>query len=439
MKLTRRTLLQGILGGAVVGIGLPPLERFMNTHGTAYADAGGGFPKRFILFHWGNGNHPDTWVPEGEGATWELTEQLAPLAAVKSEITLVTGMRVEVPNLEPHHSTACGMLTGRPLVMENGQHTFPGPTIDQILAAEIGGDTLYRSLEFGSEPGEGLSYNGPYSLNPAEKSPFVLFERLFGGSFKLPGDEAVVDPTLALRRSVLDAVMSDISSVRSLLGQNDKTRLEQHLDGVRAIEKRLAKLEEDPPNLAACGYPTTPEAEYPEIDGRPQLHEKNAIFSELGAMALACDQTRVYSNFFTKPLTNILFPGAPAGHHKMTHDEPAEQPEVGKIIVHCMEGLATQVAALAAIQEGDGTLLDHSLLLATSDVSSGKVHSGEEFPIILAGTAGGAIKKGVHVRSHAADNASKVLMSICQAFGMTIGEFGEAEGHVTEGFSEIEV
>jgi hypothetical protein len=439
MKINRRTVLKGMLGGAIVTVGLPPLEYFMNNHGTAYAAGDDGFPQRFGLFFWGNGVTPERWIPVDDGKGWTLSEQLTPLAALQDDITLVTGMRVHVPNIEPHHATACGILTGRPLTMENGDHTFPGPTIDQTIASHIGNDTLFRSIEFGSEPGHGMSHNGPWSLNPPEKSPIALFERLFGPSFQLPGEEAIVDPSLGLRRSVLDAVMVDLKKVKTSVGAADQIRLEQHLEGIRALEKRLAKLEEDPPNAEACAVPLTPEAEYPDLEGRPQLKEKNRAMCDVIALALACDQTRVFSNVLTKPLTNILFTDSPAGHHNLTHDEPEPQPEVNKIVVQCMEELAYQMEALRKIEEGDGNLLDNSLVFATSDVSNGKMHSPYEFPIILGGSAGGKLKTGLHVRTVANENTSKVLHSICTAFGMNISEFGEAEGLVTEGLSDIEV
>ena len=157
------------------------------------------------------------------------------------------------------------------------------------------------------------------------------------------------------------------------------------------------------------------------------------------ALALACDQTRVFSNTLTKPLTNILFADAPAGHHNLTHDEPEPQPEVNKIIIQCMEEFAYQLEALRKIEEGDGNLLDNSLVFGTSDVSNGKLHSPHEYPIVLGGSAGGKIRTGLHVRTVANENTSKVLHSICTAFGMNISEFGEAEGLVQEGLSEIEV
>jgi hypothetical protein len=330
-------------------------------------------------------------------------------------------------------------LSGVPLADAYGDNTFAAPSVDQLIAAKLGESTRFRSLEFGAEPGSGLSYNGPNSINPPERSPHALFERVFGGSFQLPGEGPIIDPTLALRRSVLDAVMDHIKSLQNQLGASDKLRLEQHLESVRGLEKRLAKLEEDPPNLAGCAMAPKPEKEYPDIEGRPQLQAKNRAFCDIVTLALACDQTRVFSNFFTYPVSNNLFPSAPAGHHQLTHDETGDQPEVHKITLQCIEELAYQIESLMSVQEGDGTLLDHMVVLGTTEVSLGKTHSLEEFPIVLAGGCGGKLKTGIHYRSVGAENTSKVILSIIRATGVDAASFGGEGGKVTDGLSAIEV
>ncbi len=439
--LSRRTLLKGMLGGAAVAIGLPPLERFMNSSGTAYAAGGiaaNGFPKRFGLFFWGNGTVPERWLPTGTGLgdAWQLSEELGPLAGLREHLTVVSGSRVQVPNVEPHHATAAGILTGHPLLDDEGTWTVAAPTIDQVIASALGNDTRFKSLEYGSKPGAGMSMNGPHSNNPAEQSPLAFFERVFGGGFSLPGEDGKVDPTLALQRSILSAVTDDVKWVQGQVGYHDRLRLEQHLEGVRAIEKRLLKLEEDPPDLAACGYPAAPLDAYPDIEGRPQLQAINRAHCDVLAMALACDQTRVFSNTFTQPLVNVLFEGTTAGHHRLTHDEPGDQPEVNSITIQCMQALAYQIEALAAVDEGDGTLLDSCLVFATSDVSRGKTHSGDDFPILLFGSGGGALKTNHHFASPA-DNASKVLLTIAQAMDLPLAEIGSEEGYADSGFAEL--
>ncbi len=436
----RRTFLRGMLAGSAVSVGLPLLDIFLNDSGTAFA-VGGGLPKRFGLFFWGNGILPDRWVPTGTGAgdAWTLSEQLAPLASVKDDITLVTGMSVKVPNVEPHTAGAAGILSGAPLLLEGDHRTFTMPSIDQVIAAELGGYTRFRSIEFGAAPKAGLSYNGPDNQNPPESSPKALFDRIFGGGFTLPGEDGVADPSLGLRRSVLDAVMEDAAQLQSRLGAADKARLDQHLTGIRELEKRIAWLEENPPSLEACGIPATPAEIYPDVEGRPQLSTKNRVMMDTLAMALACDQTRVFTNWFTYSVNNLLFPGAPSGHHQLTHDEPGDQPEVNKIVKHIMEELRYTIEALRAVPEGDGTLLDNTILLATTDCSLGRTHSMDDFPIVLAGTAGGTFKKNFHYRSPSKENASKVLLSIVRSLVPVAGSFGAADGRAEDGLGDIEV
>jgi hypothetical protein len=428
--ISRRTILRGILGGAAVSVGLPPLEAMFNLSGNAYA-AGGGFPLRFGLFFWGNGNLPDKWTPVDEGAGWTLSEQLEPLAAVQDLITVVSGMRMHTDNVYPHTSGASGMLTGcNLLAFEDGREdgTFEIPGVDQMVAAQIGGETIYRSLETGVLPGtDGFSFNGPNNRNPPELSPHNFYERIFGASFREPGEEGVIDPTLALRRSVLDAVMGDIDTLNAKVGMADRARLDQHFTGLRELELRLARLQEDPPNLASCSRAETPATEFPEVDGRHPIRDIHRAMSDLLVMAVACDQTRVFSHWFSDPLNNKLFPDATMGHHSLTHDEPGSQPEVN------------MVTQFSLVPEGEETLLDHMVLLATSETSKGLTHSFDEMPIVYAGNACGALKQGIHHRSYSGESTSHLMLSLVRAVGVSTPTFGVDAGEVSDGLSAIEV
>jgi hypothetical protein len=435
--LSRRTVLRGALRGAAVFLALPTLEAMLDGNGTAYA-CGGVIPRRFGLFFWGNGNLPPYWTPEGEGADWQLSPQLQPLANVKDQVTVVTGFSVKLVNDVPHTSGAAGILSGASAVYVGNDPTFSQPSIDQVIAAQIGGDTLYRSLQTSAIPVTGLSFNGPSSINPPESDPWALYQRLFGDTFREPGEEGVVDPTLALRRSVLDGVLEDIGALQGRVGAADRARLDQHLTGIRELEERLAQLEEDPPNLAACTRPAEPLASYPDVDGRPQLAARSRVMCDMLAMALACDQTRVFAHFLTEPLTDILFPGAAAGHHQLTHDEPDPQPTVSDITTQCVTELAYLVEAFRNVPEADGTLLDNCVILGCSEVSEGRTHSLDEMPIVLAGSCCGTLRTGQHVRSYTQDNASKIILSVIRAMDIPAASFGEDEAYVTDGLSEIE-
>jgi len=444
MKLSRRHLLKGVLQGTAVSLALPPLEIFFDISGKAYA-CGAGLPQRFGLFYWGNGNLPEYWNPDGEGAgdEWALSEQLSPLASVKDLITVVSGMSQKTGNLIPHASGVAGMLSGAALqVYEDGRQdgTFAGPSIDQTIALEIGGETIYRSIETGVLPGtSGNSYNGPNNKNPPELDPYAMYERIFGPTFREPGEEGIVDPRLGLRRSVLDGVMADITKLEAQVSSTDKARLDQHFTGIRELEQRLARLEEDPPNLEACMRPDAPEAEYPEIEGRPQISAVHRAMSDLVIMAVACDQTRVFSHWFSDQLTNKLFPEVSAGHHSLTHDEPGEQPQVNQIVQFVMGELCYMVEQMALIEEGDGTLLDNMVMLCTSEISHGMTHSIDDMPIILAGNACGRIQQGIHYRSHTGENVNTVMLSLIRALGINAPGYGLEEGEVSNGLSAIEV
>ena len=153
-------------------------------------------------------------------------------------------------------------------------------------------------------------------------------------------------------------------------------------------------------------------------------------------MALACDQTRVFSHFLSDPVDNVLFPNASTGHHELTHDEPGEQPEVNELTKFCVRQFGVLLEELDAIEEGDGTLLDHCVILGATEVSRGQTHSIDDMPILLAGGGDGAFKTGIHHRSVSFESTTKILISIQRAVGMNVAGFGAeyayADSEVTE-------
>ncbi|MBM4373679.1 MAG: DUF1552 domain-containing protein [Deltaproteobacteria bacterium] len=439
--LSRRMLLRGLLAGGAVAVGLPALEVFLGPNGDALAD-GSGFPTRFGWWFFGNGVHANRWVPAGNGPNYELSEQLAPLATVKDQVTVVSGLRVDLPNSVPHGSGPAGILYGGPLQKVGDSFdnsTFGAPTLDQVVAQAFGDATRFRSLEVAVErTTQTLSYSGPGAPNPPEFSPAALFQRLFGPGFVEPGSEPILDPKLGLRRSVLDAVSEDAKSLQKYVSASDRLRLQQHYDGIRALEQQIAKLEEDPPNLASCKKPMAPAEEYPDEGGRPQMSAIHRVHADTLAMALACDATRAFSLMFSKPVSNVLYPGASAGHHQLTHDEPGEQPEVHKIILQIVTELAYFIEALRKVPEGDGTLLDHMALLALSDCSFGKSHAIDNYPLLVVGGCNGALKRGIHYHAPAPESASKLGFTLLRALGIPATSFGTEKGVVMDGISELE-
>lgn len=437
-KLNRRSALRGLLGGGLVTIGLPIFDALLNDTATAFAD-GDALPKRFGLFFWGNGVLPEIWSPKATGDTWELSPTLLPLAEMKAKLSVISGMKVPIANAVPHLSGPIGLLSGAPALAAD-KEAFARASIDQVIAEAIGGDTRFKSLEVGVQPGvKSLSFNGPRSNNPAETSPHALFQRVFGPEFVMPGDMAKPNPTLSLRKSVLDAVTDDAKRLQMNLGATDRARLDQHLTGIRALELRLKKLQENPPSLAACKVPAAPKESYPDVDGRPPLDEISRAMADILAMTLACDQTRVFSFWFTHGVSNTLFKGATSGHHQLTHDEPSPQPEVAKILLQIMTELNYLLKAFDTVAEGASTLLDHCGILATSDCSYGRQHLLDDYPLIVAGTANGNLKTGLHYRSPAQENTSKLILTLARAMGMTLDSFGDSEGKTNQSLTAIEV
>jgi hypothetical protein len=447
-RISRRTALRGLLGGSAIAVALPPLDAMLDGNGVAYA-GGESIPKRFGVFYWGNGVKQDRWSPSATGADWPLSPALEPLADVKDYVSVISGMNIRTGNERGHHAGTVGILSGCPMIPQDPgsagyASTFSAPSIDQVVASAIGETTRFRSLEVGVArgvvTGEGttlryLSHNGPDNANPPSYSPRDVFLRVFGEGFTEPGEVAVIDPRLGLRRSILDAVMADARTLQTRVGTADRIRLDQHFESVRALERRIALLEATPlPPPTACETPTMP-GDFAREDYRGV----SSAMSDLIAMAFACDQTRVFSNMFSGSVSLDVYAGLgdPVNHHSLTHDEAGDQPAVHGITRFIMEQFAYLLSALRAVPVGAGNLLDHCAILASTDTGDGRAHSIDDYPILVAGRAGGALRSGIHHRA-VGDNTSKVLLTLLRAMDMPLSEFGAGGGLVTSTVETIE-
>jgi len=451
--LSRRTVLRGLLGGAMASVALPPLEAMFNGNGTAYAD-GAMVPKRFGVFFWGNGIRESHWTPSATGASWVPSESLRPLVNVKDYINVVTGMEIKTGNPRGHHAGTVGILSGAPLserehATDSFASTFSQPSIDVVAARTLGMTARRPNLQVGVSrrvtTGEGttlryLSHNGPDNANPPAYNPQAVFDLLFGTGFTPPGSTNQPNPRLALRRSVLDVVRTDATALRGTLGATDRTRLDQHLEGIATLERQIQDLPAMMPVASACALPTAP-GTFPDMAGREQLQPIARAMSDLLVMAYACDLTRVFSMMFSGSVGGTTFwpVGATQEMHGLTHDEGGDQPTVQAGVVFIMQQFAYLLERLRAVPEGAGNLLDSCAILATSDLSNGHDHTNTEYPIVIAGKAGGGLRyPGVHYRSTTRENTSKVLLSLLRSVGVPITEFGVDGGHVTAGCTAIE-
>jgi hypothetical protein len=455
----RRAMLRGVLGGTAVSVVLPPLEAMFDTNGIAHAD-GTAVPKRLGIFFWGNGVKLDRWTPANTGTAWTPSLELAPLMPVKDYVSVVSGMNLKTGNERGHHAGCVGILSGSPMISQTPtnaayQSTFSAPSIDQVAAAVIGKTTRFKSLEVGiSKRVDGvegttlhyLSHNGPDSANPPEYDPAAVFNRIFGTGFVPPGMTPaampVVDVSKVLKKSVLDAVQADITALKMKVGTADGVRLDQHMDNIRSIENRLSTTTMPTATAQAmCSAPMKPTLPA-ETNSKEAIAERMTAMSSLITMALACDQTRVFSIMFSGSVNGTVFweVNATSGHHDLTHNEADPQPLVHAATIFTMQQLTTLLTSLKGVSEGAGNLLDSCAILASSDVADGKAHSINDYPILVAGRAGGKLAyPSVHYRSPNGENASMVLMSMLRAVGLPLTTFGNKGGMVSTGLSAIEV
>jgi hypothetical protein len=221
------------------------------------------------------------------------------------------------------------------------------------------------------------------------------------------------------------------------VGGPDRRRLDQHLTNIREIEKRVAGEWQRPPRCAPGAWPGT----FHEEDGKEPIEAIHAAMSRLVALALSCDQTRVFSLQFAGSVANTVYwqVGEDKPHHQLTHDEAGEQPVVHAATVFVMHRFARLLQELKDTPEGAGNLLDSAAILASSDTAEGKEHSIKDYPILVAGRAGGRLQHpGIHYRSDSGENTSKVLLSLLRAVGLRLDRFGAKGGQVDAGLSAIE-
>lgn len=437
----RRTFLRGSLGGVATTLGLPLLDLFLNDAGTAYA-SGAPLPVRFGTWFWGCGMNPQRWVPGALGRDWPSTPELAPVEPVRAHLNILSGFNVDLDGLanHPHISGVLGMLTG---AVPPKPEDVLAPSLDVLISDAIGGGTRFRSLEFAAtgSPRHTYSLRDAAAKNPSEVSPLALHQRVFGSGFRDPNaGEFVPDPEVLLRRSAISAVGDDLKRLERELGSHDRQRLDAYLTSLRQLEHQLVLQLEAPPPLAACRIPGAPEATEISAD-IDQALANHALAADILALALACDQTRVFNVVFSYGASNLQRKGNTTGHHQLTHEELVDpklgyQPQATFFVDRSMEAFAAFVAKLASVEEGDGTLLDHCLVLAHSETSFAKAHDVTNLPIMTAGRAGGRLATGRHIAG-GSDPATRVGLTVQQLMGMPVERFGQGAMETNKPVGEL--
>lgn len=445
--LSRRTVLRGAVRGVPVALALPTLEAMLPRD--AHADTTGLGPI-FGLFFWANGvpwhaahgptqgGHPDTWTPTGTGAGFSPAVLQEPLG--DHPYSVLTGLEphTDVPSSPAGQSDGHmrGFMVGltsdrpRPEGFDHPSHTLTAlrPTLDQFVAdrEEFYADypPRYRSLELGVSTARfhdyghwnAISYNGPDSLNPPISDPGRLYDLLFG----VPSGDA----DLGRRTALLDAVLDDAADLRGRLGAADQHRLDDHMEHLYEVRRRL-----DLGDIA-CAAPGVPSSS-------SDLYTQTGTMAEMLALGLACNVTRVFSFMLTSPATTHIFRelGVASDMHTVCHAGYWDQ--VFDITHLQMQCLRLLLDALGGTLDPTGaSLLDRAALLATSEYGEGWKHSVKELPVLLCGRADGRLVPGHHVRD-AGGNVSRAHLTLLQALGLNIAQYGFNGGETTDPFTEL--
>ncbi|MBC8066700.1 MAG: DUF1552 domain-containing protein [Deltaproteobacteria bacterium] len=432
--LPRRRFLRGMLGGGAFALGLPVLEAMLNRHGTAMA-GGEPLPLRFGTWYFGNGIPPESWTPATTGPDWVPTECLMPLGAalIKPYVAVVSGTDLGI-GFGDHIMSRAVALAGSTNSAPTGAQADSAsamPSCDQIAADLLGASTTFRSVELGvSRAGTaGLgadefscSFTGPQLL-PAEFSPQALFDRMFLG---FSPDTRQLDT----RVGVIDVIKADADELRMRLGAADKQRLDAHLAGLDDLETRLLS---EPPTCAVPAAPGTP-----ADDGTNEpLQARSQLLCDVLAQAIACDLVRVFSVRFSQAISDTFFweAGVNEGLHTITHD-PGKRTQYAASVNFTMQQLAYLLGKLQAIPEGDGNVLDRCAIFCTSELSDGQQHTVTDYPVLVAGTAGGRLKVGHHLALPGV-RTSAVPLTMLRAVGVEAASYGDATYGATDSIAEL--
>jgi len=434
--ISRRTALKG-LG---VSVSLPWLEAMGPlTAWAAGPETKNPAPNRMCFCYVPNGKNMADWTPKTEGTNFDLPAILEPLKAVRSDMTVLTGLTADKARAHGDgggdHARALGaFLTGSQPKKTDGTDIRAGISVDQVAAARLADKTRLASIELGGEHG-GMAgncdsgYSCVYSSTmswrsatqplPKEVNPKIVFERLFATK---PNEERIKQDTR--RKSVLDFVREDSKDLTQKLGSNDKRKLDEYFSAVRDVELRIERAEKMPPVKAP---------DYKVPTGVPANYEEHIKLQyDLIALAFQTDVTRVVTYVLANEGSNKTYPmvGVNEGHHELSHhdNKPEKKAKIRDINKFHTTQFAYFLGKLKAIKEGDGTLLDHCMIAYGSGNSDGNAHNHDDLPILLAGGGCGTIKPGRHIRFPKETPLNNLWVSMLDRMDMKIENIGDSTG-----------
>ena len=427
--LPRRTFLRGL--GATIGL---PLLDGMVPAVSAISRTAARPVFRFGVVYVPNGIVMADWTPALDGSQFDTPPILQPLAPFRDQMTVVTGLRSGPPYYAVHAVASTRFLTGRPPKPSTGSEVEAGMSMDQVAARAFGQETELASLELSLERAESgvcdiatscvytdtIAWRSPTTPLPMEHNPRTVFEHLFG-------DSDTTNPRarasrLARRRSILDSVAETAADLRRALGAADGAKLTDYLDALRDVERRIQRSEEqDARELPEINRPAGTPASFPD-------HAR--LMFDLQVLAYQSDLTRVITFMIGREFSGHTYPeiGVRDAHHPLSHHEhdPRKLATLTRISTYHAEQLAYYLERLRATPDGDGSLLDHMVLLFGAGMSDGNSHSPDNLPIVLLGGGGGALAGGRHLRYAPETPLEDLHVTLLRKLGVPVDRFGES-------------
>lgn len=441
----RRALLRGVLGGATIGVGLPFLDCFLDDHGTALAATGAPLPVTFGTWLQSMGFNPGRWVPEKAGPGFENNIELKVFDPYRDRMNIFSGMRYFLDN-RPHVTHVAGpqiASTGGLYAAGQGVNDSrgeSGPSVDAVIADQIGSRTRFRSLEacFTGTPKTWSRRSGSV-INASESSPAELYKRIFGSGYRDPNAEDFTpDPAVMARRSVLSIVGEQRKDFVKTLGATDRVRMDEYFTALRNIEQRLELELKKPEPISSCVKAANVEEAPPS--SMVENAERNAkLFAGLIAHAVACDQTRVFNVCVDSE--DMHKSGSSMTWHMLSHEEPVNrelgyQKETTWFINWANAIFVDFLDTIDGMKEGDGSVLDRMAILWQTDHSDARSHSLDNIPAITMGNAGGRLKTGMHVPMPG-DPVTRIALTMQQALGVPVNRWGERSNETSKTITEI--
>ena len=440
--LARRTFLRGF--GTVLAL---PLLDSMIPAFSATRLTPGKPAIRMAFCYVPNGIIQKDWLPAADGANFEFMPTMKALEPFRDKLVVLSNLaqingRALGDGAGDHARAGATWLTGVHPKKTEGADIHAGISADQVAAKVLGQQTQFGSLEIGLEEPylaggcdsgyscaytNTISWRGPTSPNPMQISPRAIFERLFG-------DGETTDPGARIKRmqqdkSILDYVRGDVARLEPGLGARDKSKLDEYLESIRDIERRIQKAEEQSATMKL------PIMERPV--GIPETFEEHAkLMSDLMVIAFQTDMTRVVTFMMAREGSNRSYReiGVPDGHHSVTHhqNDPEKIAKTQKIDEHHVKSFAYLVKRLNETQDGDGTQLDHTMLLYGSSIRDGNVHDHHDLPLVLVGGKSVDIKGGRHLRYKPETPMNNLLLTMLDKSGVPAETLGDSTGKVDQ-------